>query len=738
MNTLKEEILEHTNGGIGFYTRHLPDLKCQAGVHRCANVKNPFYEDAHASLSVYLHEGQWHFKDHGNDTYAGDVFAFAGFCYGLNPATQFTELLAEMAQEMGIEPPEAESSVSIVPFTAEGLAFWTAYGVSLSMLNAFDVVQVSGITVNGKFRKLAPPSFGYKTEFGHKIYSPKAAYGRFQFVGGKGKWLFGLKLLPPKADLMLITGAEKDLLAGLSNAAAIFPGLSVTGIALNSETARIDSALLADWKQRFGRVLLVFDDDKTGLAQTEKYTAEYHLDCIVWPKELAYFTDSNHNKPGKDLADWCRFFRAGMLGNDGSLLSHIVPYRAGNVPKTVPERAGTTVPNGDGTALMPFKAQEHGKFNSVLELLERKSFRRNSLTGELEIKLDGKGHSIDINSLYINLVQEGMAVSFPDLNRICASDRIPEFNPIAEYFHGLPEWGGEDHIGTLCGYLDIPDTRFRHQFGKWLVRMLRCALEPSEFNKQMLVLVSQSQDMGKSTFIRWLLPKELQDYYMENPNLRDKDSLIAAASSLLIHFDELGAIKRFSNEFKTLASSTKNSVRLPYGAAPVKLTRIASLIASTNEYDFIVDETGSVRFLCFEINGIDFTYSKEMNADMIWTQAWGMYLGGTETWEMSREELAENQTANEAFTVQPEFETIILRYFQKPGPGDCVYNSSSELKDQLIVRHPYLINYSEVTIGRTLTKIFGPSRTQGKDRIKRYPMQVTGRFNELGPAQRGQ
>jgi predicted P-loop ATPase len=52
------------------------------------------------------------------------------------------------------------------------------------------------------------------------------------------------------------------------------------------------------------------------------------------------------------------------------------------------------------------------------------------------------------------------------------------------------------------------------------------------------------------------------------------------------------------------------------------LERICSFVGSTNRTDFLTDETGSIRWLIFEVHSFDFEYSKEIDIDRVWAQAY--------------------------------------------------------------------------------------------------------------------
>jgi predicted P-loop ATPase len=218
------------------------------------------------------------------------------------------------------------------------------------------------------------------------------------------------------------------------------------------------------------------------------------------------------------------------------------------------------------------------------------------------------------------------------------------------------------------------------------------------------------------------LPKELDSYYQENPDLKDKDTQIAVSQCIMFNFDELGAMNRYKLEFKSLMSAGNIRVRKHYAASASSHHRICSMVASTNEFDFIIDESGSVRYLCFEVIAIDFNYTAALNIDNLWAQAYYMYKSDKSIGEMSKEEIEENMLANEQFMDQPELETIIRRHYRKPRNGEnAILLTATELKEELSKIY-VVIHWNEITLGKALKNLFGNKRSCSKDKTKRYSM----------------
>lgn len=100
MKVNKANILSLTNNGFDFFKFVIPELIRNG--NKCKNVKNPFYEDTNASVSIFFKSGKWFFKDHGDETYSGDLFTFAAFHYNLNIKTSFNEILKNINNDLNL------------------------------------------------------------------------------------------------------------------------------------------------------------------------------------------------------------------------------------------------------------------------------------------------------------------------------------------------------------------------------------------------------------------------------------------------------------------------------------------------------------------------------------------------------------------------------------------------------------------------------------------------------------
>ena len=339
-------------------------------------------------------------------------------------------------------------------------------------------------------------------------------------------------------------------------------------------------------------------------------------------------------------------------------------------------------------------------------LFEKYDIRYNEISQDFQISLRGSKNweELQMNSILIELAKSNIEVSPNKLEIFLKSYVVPHFNPIATYFKGLKNWDGQDYISKLCSYVPVQDPNiFTYHFRKWLVRTIRCALEESYFNKQCLVLVHNQQNSGKSTWCRFLCPPPLSNYIAEDIS-NDKDARIQLTRNFIINLDELSMLnKKDINSLKAYFSKTFINERLPYDRKNSTLSRTCSFIGSTNQANFLSDETGSVRWLCFKLlRKIDFNYSKEIDIDKVWSQAYHLaYTDPHFTPELTLKDIEENEERNREFRQLSTEEELITKYFERSEEINQFYTSSEILAKLACLN----IRLNVVLIGRAMNAL---------------------------------
>ena len=165
--------------------------------------------------------------------------------------------------------------------------YWTDYKISSDMLNKYEVYPLEYFTMSKenldgtiktiKFSK--PFLYGYFKENGdlYKIYQPKVAEKKFIKVKN---YIQGSDQLDYKSKYLIITSSLKDLMVfnqlGIQNIEAIAP---------DSENTMINEIQMKEFKDKYNKVIVLFDFDKPGKEAAEKYNKKYGLKYILLPLE---------------------------------------------------------------------------------------------------------------------------------------------------------------------------------------------------------------------------------------------------------------------------------------------------------------------------------------------------------------------------------------------------------------------------------------------------------------------
>ncbi len=357
------------------------------------------------------------------------------------------------------------------------------------------------------------------------------------------------------------------------------------------------------------------------------------------------------------------------------------------------------------------KPEKHfSKIKQVEDYINSKYEVRNNV---VSCKIESRGKSVNEDfaefnehDIFRDISHKNLDYSLNKLKSLMNSNFVPVFNPFQNYFESLKKWDSAteiDFIEKLASYVPTKDNeRFKRHLKKMLVRSIACALIDTVFNKQAFILVHDQQNSGKSTFCRWLCPPALSDYIAENINT-DKDSQIALATNFFINMDELATLSKVEiNALKSFLSKDKVNVRLPYDSRTTIRPRRANFIGSTNKDEFLNDETGSVRWLCFELTDkINFAYKTEIDVNDIWRQAYTLFLQDFE-YLLTPDEISENETVNKQFLINTPEMDLIPKYF-KPGTKDKhdLFLTATAIQSEIAVGNPH-INLTAHAIGKAL------------------------------------
>ena len=293
------------------------------------------------------------------------------------------------------------------------------------------------------------------------------------------------------------------------------------------------------------------------------------------------------------------------------------------------------------------------------------AFRYNLLTERTECarlnaeKADEAHHltytpvdSRTLNGIALSAIENGVECWDRDVKRYVESDHVQAYHPFELYFKNLPEWDGKDRVAELAKRVSDKDIWVR-SFHRWMLAVTAqwtgSGNRGRRANSVAPLLVSPTQGLGKSTFCRMLLPKELRDYFTESFDLTNASSAENKLASYgLINLDEFDRlpVSRMP-QLKNLMQMEDLRVRRAYRRSAEALPRIASFIGTSNRRDLLTDLSGSRRFICVEVeHAIDCT--TPIDHAQLYAQLLHELNNGERCW-FSKAEEAEIQAANRPF-----------------------------------------------------------------------------------------
>lgn len=248
-----------------------------------------------------------------------------------------------------------------------------------------------------------------------------------------------------------------------------------------------------------------------------------------------------------------------------------------------------------------------------------------------------------------------------------------KYNPVKDYiekkYNTFNEINDNEFI-KLCDCIETDSSYKTLKLKRFLLQsinlILRDEFKNLNLKAEYILLLQGLQGVGKSTFVKSLLPENFKNLCLEagTVDLTQKDNIIQFSSKWLIELGEVGSTfkKSSRDQFKYHITAPYDFIRIPYDKEAQKLVRRYCMIATTNDNDYLQDPTGSRRFLCLNNVKIDLEKLKKININNIWTYIYSLYLQKTPFY-FSNDELKIIQSENERFTYKSDKQLLLEEYF---------------------------------------------------------------------------
>ena len=347
-------------------------------------------------------------------------------------------------------------------------------------------------------------------------------------------------------------------------------------------------------------------------------------------------------------------------------------------------------------------------------IFQKYELRLNAVSGELDGKFKGEKEFKIFNEdkVSYDLYASGFN-KFNQILPVIIAEKVPKYDPVKNYFESLPKWNNSmpDYIQKLSEYVVIEDRKWwEYMFKKHLVRMVAQGILHIPFNKQCLTLVGKQND-GKTSFLEFLVPPILQKYYKKGFDFSgSKDAKISLCQNFLINLDELASFdkKELNNNFKTILTESIVKYRPLFAKGEVTHYRRANFVASTNQYEFLTDETGNVRWLPFVVkdiihdNGNGKGYGANIDIDLVWSQAYHLLLSKEFEYNMNKADIQMQEKINQRFMrVSTEMELIQANFKQcNKNDSGAEFMTATEMLQK--IKNRFTVQVNPIQIGKAL------------------------------------
>lgn len=269
------------------------------------------------------------------------------------------------------------------------------------------------------------------------------------------------------------------------------------------------------------------------------------------------------------------------------------------------------------------------------------------------------------------------------------------FNPAAEWM-GSKLWDGEDRLPafyqTLTTEEEFPVDLKEVLIRKWLLSIVAAAFTDRNFKARGVLTLQGEQGLGKSTWVGNLVsdPKVREmivklDHHLDP---HDKDSVLSAISHLIVEVGELdSSFRKDIARLKGFITRDSDKVRRPYARTASEYPRRTVFVATVNDRNFLVDDTGNSRFWTLPLVAVDYRHTVDMQ--QLFAQLHTDFAAGAQWWLTADEEdrLAASNRQHQA--ISPIREALIeLIDTDRPADDDDPVLGTNDILAKLGIEHP--------------------------------------------------
>lgn len=258
-------------------------------------------------------------------------------------------------------------------------------------------------------------------------------------------------------------------------------------------------------------------------------------------------------------------------------------------------------------------------------------------------------------------------------------------NPLQDWLN-QKHWDKASRLNEwLVKATGCEDTELHREIGRrWLIQAIARAMTPGCKADCVLILIGK-QGAKKSTLLRTLASTQ---FFADTPiDIGSANAYTQIRRAWIYEVAELDSVRRSANSAtKAFLSAQEDVYRPAYGRHAVTVKRHVVFAGTTNEAQFINDQTGSRRYWPVKVKNIDLEWVAK-NRDQLWAEAIVEFNAG-ERWWLEDESSDSLSTESEEYRhIDPWMERI----------ADWLVSSPGSLTTRNILEHGLKLEPNQMT-----------------------------------------
>ena len=267
-----------------------------------ALINSPLRQDRNASVSIFSPDGvKVFYKDFGTGEH-GSIFDLLGRMWNRTFSETITKIWDDIdkvkhnrinlnrTRRGVIHKSNSILEVRTRQWFDYDMEYWNSYGISREWLEFGDVYPISHILITrDNITKVIPAeklAYVYVErkdgKVSLKVYQPKSQRLKWLSKHDSSVWDLWSRL-PDKGDTLFITSSRKDALC-------LWENIGIPSVSLQGEGYVPKEKVINQLKQRFGRVIIFFDndydkDENHGHIYASRLSGMFDLDMVEIPSE---------------------------------------------------------------------------------------------------------------------------------------------------------------------------------------------------------------------------------------------------------------------------------------------------------------------------------------------------------------------------------------------------------------------------------------------------------------------